>query len=147
MTPGASGLARAVLGLSLSGTRNPAPGAGVAMGIAVNNVFRGSWPLALGPLGAAGRRVTRACGDLAVAGNVLVCAALVGAAVGGYGLRTLAFLAHVPLEWAGVAAGVAGWLVERRGPLRGAERGWWVCMLVGLFGLAAIVETWLAPHG
>jgi predicted NAD/FAD-dependent oxidoreductase len=73
--------AREALRLSLSAASNPAPSVGAAVSIAVNNALHAGWPLALDPLGAARRRGTRALGDVAVTGNLVVCAVLVGVAL------------------------------------------------------------------
>lgn len=144
--PGGSGFARGALVLSLSAARNPAPSVAAAVSITANNALHAGWPLALGPIGAARRRAARAFVDVAVALNIAMCAVLVGSAIGGYGSRTVAFLPQVPLEWAGVAVGAAGWTVERSWPLRRHERAVAAGVLVGLLAVAAAIEVWVTPH-
>jgi hypothetical protein len=143
--PGGAGLARAVLGLSLSAARNPPPSLGAVVAIAVNNALHAGWPLALGPLGMAHRPTTRLLADVVVALNLAVCAVLVGTALGAYGARAVPFLPHLPLEWAGVAIGTAGWIVERRQPLRTGERAGLACALVAVLLVAGFVEVWAVP--
>lgn len=144
--PDGGPIARGVLCLALSATGNPAPSVAGVLAVAINNCLHAGWPLALGPLGATRRPVTRKLADVAVALNVLVCAALTGAALGGYAPRIVVFLPHLPLEWAGIAVGAAGWLVERRRPLTARERARCACALILLLLAAAIVEIYATPH-
>jgi hypothetical protein len=100
------------LPLTLTAAHNPPPSLAGVLSIAINNTLRSVWPLTLGLIDAQRRRVTRLLADGAVLANLLVSGTLVGGAVGGYGVRVLAFLPHLPLEWAGLAMGAAGWAVE-----------------------------------
>jgi hypothetical protein len=144
--PGGARIARGLLPLALSAARNPVPSVAGVVAIAASNALHCGWPLALGALGVTRRRVARALGDVAVGANVLACAVMVGGALGGYGLRVVAFLPHLPLEWAGVAVGIAAWTVERRRSLRRYERVISISTLVGLLAAAALVEVCATPH-
>jgi hypothetical protein len=146
LTPGAGSLARGVLRLSLSAAHNPPPSLGGALSIAANNVVHSAWPLSLGLIDAQRRPFTRLLADGAVFANLLVAALLVGGAVGGYGVQALAFLPHVPLEWAGIAVGAAGWAVERERPLDWRARVLGLALTAVLLGCAAVVESCLVPH-
>lgn len=144
--PGAPALARQLLALKLSAVHNPPPNVGLVLSIALNNTLRSIWPLALGPLGARRNRITRMLADGAVFANLLVPGLLVGGALGGYGLRVLPYLPHVPIEWAGIAVGASGWLVERQRPMRHSALVGALASLAGLLLCAALLEATLAPH-
>lgn len=146
IVPGGPALARETLRLSLSAAHNPPPSLGGVVSIAVNNTLHSVWPLSLRLIDVQRRRVSRLLADAAVLGNLLVCGLLVGAALGGYGWRVLAFLPHVPLEWAGVSLGTAGWAMERRQALGARERKLTVALTAGLLVCAALVESLLVPH-
>jgi len=116
------------------------------LAIACNNILHSVWPLTLGLLDLQRRRFTRLLADGAVFANLLVAALLVGGAIGGYGAHALAFLPHIPLEWAGIAVGAAGWAVERKRPLDQRTRTLGVALAAILLGCAAVVESFLVPH-
>lgn len=144
--PGAGALARGLLHLKLNPSANPPPSMAGLVSIATNNILRSSWPLVLGPLGAARNRVTRTLADGAVLANLLVPGLLVGGALGGYGLRVLAYVPHVPVEWAGVAVGGGGWLGARSREQHGGRWRSPVMPLTILLAFAAAAETFLVPH-
>jgi hypothetical protein len=155
-------IAREVLRLTLSGAHNPPPSLAGVSSIAANNILHSVWPLSLGLIGAQRRRSARLLADAAVLANLAVAGLLVGGAIGGYGLRALPFLPHVPLEWAGIALGAAGWLVERERRFRGREherpfdereglisgrlRALAAGLTVGVLICAASFESFLVPH-
>ncbi len=71
--------------------------------------------------------------------------ALVGLALGAYGPPLLPWLAHVPLEWAGLAAGLAAFARARdHTPSLPAVAGAGA-VGAGLLALAAVVEVWATP--
>jgi hypothetical protein len=146
IVPGGPALAHELLRLSLSAAHNPRPSFAGVLWIAANNSLHSLWPLTLGLIDAQRRRVTRLVADGAVLANLLVAGVLVGGTVGGYGLRALPFLPHVPLEWAGIAVGAAGWAVERKRSLGLRERAFATGLAAAAFLLAATVETCLVPH-
>jgi hypothetical protein len=51
---------------------------------------------------------------------------------------------HVPLEWTGIAAGSAGWVIERKRQLDGRCFG--VALTALLLFCATAIETCLVPH-
>lgn len=144
--PGGPGLARQLLALKLTAAHNPPPTMGLVLSIATNNTLHAIWPLTLGPLGARRNRLTRTLADGAVLANLLVPGLLVGGALGGYGLRVLPYLPHVPIEWAGIASGTSGWLIEREQPMRTATRTGALLSSAGLLLCAALVEVLFTPH-
>lgn len=145
-SPGGPALARQLLALKLTAAHNPPPNAGLVLSIAINNTLHAIWPFTLGPLGARRNRLTRTLADGAVLANLLVAGVLVGGALSGYGLRMLPYLPHVPLEWAGIAVGASGWLVERERPMRPSALAGALASLAGLLLCAALLEAALAPH-
>ncbi len=146
ITSGGGLLVRELLRLKLSATANPSPSITAVVSIAVNNTLHSVWPLTLGLIGVQRRRLTRTFADALVLASLLVPALLVGGALGAYGIRVLLFLPHVPLEWAGIAIGAAGWLIERKRPLTGRERTGLLVIAVLLLICAASIETCLVPH-
>jgi hypothetical protein len=74
-------------------------------------------------------------------GNVV----LVGLAIGAHGPALAPWLAHLPLEWAGLAVALAAYLSARRTPscLRTLLRA--AGLSAGLLALAAAVEVWATP--
>ncbi len=146
VVPGGPALARRVLPLTLDAAHNPPPSLAGVASITVNNTLRSVWPLALGLIDLQRWRVTRLLADGAVVGNLLVSGVLVGAAVGGYGVRVLAFLPHLPLEWGGLAVGAAGWVVERQRRLTGRERPAAALLTFSVVLIAATAEIYFVPH-
>lgn len=142
--PGAPSLARQVLALKLSAVHHSPPTVGLVLSIALNNMLRSIWPLMLGPLEARRNRLMRMLADGAVLANLLAAGLLVGGALGGYGLRVLPYLAHVPVEWAGIASGTTAWLIERRRPLAQRERAAISACTTVLLACAAICESCLS---
>ncbi len=59
--------------------------------------------------------VTRTVGDAIVAATLIFSPLLVGSAIGRHGLELLAYLPHLPVEWAALSVAVAAWLTGRRG--------------------------------
>jgi len=137
---------RRVLGLSLSAARNPRPQLGHIVALAAHNIPIVCWPLLLGVLGVHRHRLARHVAD----GVLLVCVVAntlpVGAALGAYGISLLVFIPQLPVEWAGLAFGMGGWLIQRKNPLSVGEG-------MGLFALicvvqfcAATIEVMATPH-
>jgi hypothetical protein len=144
--PGAGTAARELLQLKLAAGWNPPPGIAIVLSIAANNTLHSVWPLTLGLLDLQARRWTRALADALVIANLVVPGVLVGSALGAYGPRTLSYLPHVPVELAGIAAGAAGWIIERDGPLGGRERAVGIGVSMAVLLVAASVEAYLVPH-
>jgi hypothetical protein len=98
----------------------------------------------LAALAARERRLVPAL-DLAVAVVLGDNVAVVGLALGAYGLALLPWLAHVPLEWAGLAVGLAAYARARDhtpclpAVAKAGAAG------AGVLALAAVVETWATP--
>jgi hypothetical protein len=72
-------------------------------------------------------------------------AALVGLALGAYGLALLPWLIHLPLEWAGLAVGLAAYLSSRHHTLCLRRLAHAALAGTALLALAAAVETWATP--
>jgi len=91
-------------------------------------------------------RATRTLADALVLANLLAPALLLASALAGYGPRALPYLPHVPVEWAGIATGAGGWLIERHRPLTARERATWITATIAILTCAASIETYLVPH-
>lgn len=136
--PQVSSHVRASLGLSLTGER-AADGSSFPVLVA-HNFAVCAWPLALRVLRMHRSRFTRITFGIPVVVALIANGALVGLALGTYGLRLLPFLPHLPIEWAALVSGCAGWFMED------ALRPRWIWVLVGvLVATAAAIETWAAP--
>ena len=117
--------------------------AGTAATIAVNNARVALVPLGFAALG--GRRVViRRVGDLVVGGQLAVNAALLAAALAGYGMRAvMALLPHTPVELAAYAIGGAVYLRGRREPLGPRSLALPAAACALLLALAAALETYV----
>lgn len=122
------------------------PQLGDALTIALHNLRVAAIPLLLAVAGAGQHRRLRIAGDLIVASSLVANAALGGLALGAYGDRIVAYLPHMPAEWAGLAAGAASWLLARERPPKRAE-------LLGLTAtcgvtllIGALLETYATPQ-
>jgi len=84
--------------------------------------------------------------DASVALTAAVNVALVGVAIGAYGPRALAWLPHLPLEWAALACALAAYSRHRRQAQQlqtlAAPFAAWAVLLV----LAAVVESYITAH-
>ncbi len=137
---------RRALALTLSAQRNPAPHASHVLALAAHNIPIASWPLLLGLLGAEQHRLGKRVAD----GLLLACVAAnalpVGVALGAYGTRVLPYLPQLPLEWAGLALGAAGWIAQRRSALANGQRLGLLVLIIVVLTCAAIMETVAVPH-
>jgi hypothetical protein len=111
-----------------------------------HNLPIAAWPLLLGRMRARARPATRALADAMIVLCALANALPVGIALGGYGSALLAYLPHLPLEWAALALGYASWLAEREDPLGRGERSALLALIGCLLGAAAALETLAIPH-
>jgi hypothetical protein len=85
--------------------------------------------------------------DVVVAGLLAINAFTVGAVVGAGGREVARSLAHLPLEWAALAAGATLYTAARRGALRLSAGLCWSAVAVALVALAAGVEAWAPAVG
>jgi hypothetical protein len=138
--------ARAILGLRLSAQQNPRPDLAHVLALLAHNTPIAGWPLLLGPVEADRRRSTRALADVLVLASVLANAVPVGSALGVYGARLLAYLPHLPLEWAALSLGYSSWPMKRRHALTAGEQLARFGLIVGFLLAAATVETVAVPH-
>jgi len=97
-------------------------------------------------IGAGRSRRWRRVVDAILTATLLTDAGLVGVALGAYGVRLVAWLPHLPLEWAALAVGVLPWLAARRGQRRRVDLLAPLAVCFVLLLAAACVETWLTPH-
>jgi hypothetical protein len=128
---------RSSLALTLEARRHASPS--VFLVLAVHNFAACAWPLALRGLALDRSRCLRIAFGISVAVALIANGAVVGVALGAYGLRVLAFLPHLPLEWAALAGGCAGWF-DAGIRLRSIS-----LIVAVLVTVAAAVETWVAP--
>jgi hypothetical protein len=80
--------------------------------------------------------------DVVVAALLAVNALAVGTVVGAGGRELARSLAHLPLEWAGLAAGATLYAATRRGALSLQVGLRWAIAAVALVVMAAGVEAW-----
>ena len=141
------GPVRRLLALHLSAASTPQPGIGHVFAVAAHNIPVCCWPLLLGFAGADRGHLGRRVADALVAVSVAVNVLQVGVAAGAYGARLVAFVPQLPLEWAALALGAAGWRVQRRDPLT-VRGGLGVLMVAAVLLLGAgFLETFAVPHG
>jgi len=124
----------------------PAPDLGHMITLAAHNLPIAGWPLLLGVVRAHGHQVGRQLADCVLLACIGVNVLPVGAAFGAYGTALLPYVPQLPLEWAGLAFGASGWLVQRHRPL-GCPQGLMMLVLTASVLLAAAaVETFAVPH-
>jgi hypothetical protein len=140
------GPVRHTLGASLNPQQNPPPNIGHVLMLVAHNLPLAAWPLLLGVMGAHRRRLTRQLTDTLVAAWLTANVLPVGAALGAYGPRLLAFIPQVPFEWAALALGASAWLMQRREPLTIREGLALFAVIGGLLLCAAVLETVAVPH-
>lgn len=137
VVPGASAAVRSWLVLSLP--QRPSGHGEVFLVLAAHNFVVCAWPLALRALALDRFCRLRIAFSIPVVFALIANGAVVGVACGAYGPRLLSFLPHLPLEWAALAAGSAGWFAA------GAARPRLWVALAALVATAAAIETWVAP--
>lgn len=138
--------ARRALGLTLSTRRNPPPRLAHVLALAAHNIPIASWPLLLGVLGAHRHRLARHLADGLLSACILANTLPVGVALGAYGSALLPYLPQLPVEWAALALGAGGWLVQRRRALTAREGALCTALIACLLLLAAVLETVAVPH-
>jgi hypothetical protein len=137
---------RALLALRLDPAMTAAPRMSRALVLAAHNIPICCWPLLLGVLGAHRSRRGRRAADALVAVWLAVNVLPVGAAIGLYGTRLAAYVPQLPLEWAAVALGTAGGMLQRHHPLT-VKTGLAAFALAGLLLVCAgLLETFAVPH-
>lgn len=114
-----------------------------AAAIAVHNSVVAGYPAALSALGLRRRTSTRLFFGSIIGLGIAANAALVGAALGAYGASLLAYLVHLPLEWAAVSAGAACWAQPSAGRI---TRTLQLASFAASILAAAATEVWLTPH-
>jgi len=90
--------------------------------------------------------VLRSAGEVILAGAITGNVVVIGAAIGGYGMRMLvAMLPHGPVELAAYSLSLGLYLRGRRRALPKARMAMVACASVALLALAAALETWVSP--
>jgi hypothetical protein len=140
------GPVRHLLGLGLDARRNPPPNIGHVLMLLAHNLPLAAWPLLLGVLGAHRRRLARQITDTLIAAWLVANVLPVGAALGAYGPRLLAYIPQLPFEWAALALGASAWLMQRREPMTVREGLAMFAVIGGLLLCAAVLETVAVPH-
>jgi hypothetical protein len=137
---------RNVLKATLSAEHNPPPTAGHVLVLAAHNIPITAWPLLLGPFGAHRSRFQAHVADGLLLAWITVNTLQVGAALDAYGSALLPYLPHLPIEWAGFALGMCGWVAQRREPLSVREGLGLFALIAGVTVCSAVVETVAVPH-
>lgn len=135
-----------LLGVRLDPDRNPPPQFAHVLMLAVHNVPIVAWPLLLGVVGAHRHRTTRQIADVVVAACMTANIAIVGAALGAYGMRLVPYLPQLPLEWAALALGASAWLLQRHRRLTLREGLLCFALIAVVLLAAAALETVAVPH-
>ncbi len=138
--------ARRVLGLTLDAQHSAPPQLGHVLDLTAHNIPIACWPLLLGVLGVHRDRLGRHVADGLLLACMIANTLPVGAAIGAYGTPVLAYLPQLPLEWAGLALGASGWLVQRDRPLSLAGGVSVFALSSVLLFCAAVIETFAPPH-
>jgi hypothetical protein len=120
--------------------------AGEAISILSHNLRILAAPLILAAARWAAGPITRLLGDAIVAAIVIVNPLLVGAAIGKHGTGLLAYLPHVPLEWAALSTAAGAWLAARSTRRAGPSLVAYAAAATTLAAIAAVVETLAIPH-
>ena len=103
-------------------------------------------PFILAALRFPATRLGRTIGDLIVAALTALSTLTVGIELGRWRARLIAYLPHLPLEWAALSLTLAAWRLIRTGhaPRRLlTELAVWIVVLLVA---AASLETWATPH-
>jgi hypothetical protein len=138
--------ARHLLGLRLQPSQTASPGLAHVLSLAVHNLPIAAWPLLLGVVGAHHSHIGRLVADSLLAGCLAVNVLPVGAALGAYGPAVLPYLPHLPFEWAALAMGASGWLLQRHRTLT-VHEGLALLALTSCMLLAAsVLETYAVPR-
>ena len=137
---------RHLLALALTAHRNPPPRIGHILALAAHNIPIASWPLLLGLMGAHRHRFATHVADGVLLACIILNTLPVGAALGAYGAPLLPYIPQLPLEWAGLALGTSGWLLQRRRALTVAEGLGLFALTGGVLLCAAVLETVAVPH-
>ena len=137
---------RQLLGLTLTAHHNPPPRIGHILALAAHNIPIASWPLLLGLMGAHRHRLATHIADGVLLACIILNTLPVGAALGAYGAPLLPYIPQLPLEWAGLALGTSGWLLQRRRALTVAEGLGLFALTGGVLLCAAVLETVAVPH-
>jgi hypothetical protein len=89
--------------------------------------------------------VLRSAGEVVLTGAIAANLLVIGAAIGGYGIRMLvAMLPHGPAELAGYSLALGLYLRGRRRALPAAHMAVVACASVALLAVAAALETWVS---
>lgn len=118
---------------------------GEAASIWLHNLRILAAPLILAAARWGAGRGTRLLGDAIVTATFLASPLLVGAAIGRHGTQLLAYLPHVPLEWAALSVAAAAWVAARRQRPKIPSLVAYVAAATALAGLAALIETVAIP--
>lgn len=118
----------------------------MAVLIASNNLREAAIPILLGALTLASRRCSISVGDILVSATLGVNVALGGLALGAYGFALLQYLPQWPIEWAGLALGLAAWRRVRVGKGDPCELALLGLVAATLLCCGALIETYSVPQ-
>jgi hypothetical protein len=134
------------LRLALSPRLNAPPDLARILALAAHNIPIAAWPLLLGAIGAHRHRLTRRLADALVLACLIANTLPVAAALGAYQTALLPYIPQLPVEWAALALGAAGWITQREHPMRPREGLACLLGIVLLLLYAAALETSGVPH-
>lgn len=142
---GAKADARKVIGARLDARGNPPPRLGHVLALVAHNLPTAAWPLLLSVV-VAQHRLARLCADALLAVVLIVNTAPVGAALALYGVRLVAFIPQLPVEWAALSLGAASWLSQRKRAMKPRQTLAVLGVIAALVTVAAALETIAVPH-
>jgi hypothetical protein len=137
---------RRLLALTLTPSGNPPPNGWRVLALAAHNIPIAAWPLLLGLAGMQRSRRARTATDALVLACMLANTIPAGAALGAYGSALIPYVPQLPLEWAGLAAGYASWLIQRKQAIGLSQRLRWLAVVCVPLISAAVIETTGVPH-
>jgi hypothetical protein len=144
--PALADLAHANAGLVLAPWHTPTPSITHMLALATVNLMRAGWPLLLGVEGVHRNRISRRIADIAVAVFIGWNTLWVGSAIGLHRGALLPYIPQLPIEWAAIAVGAAGWLCQRQRPLTRRQLAGCFAWTLGMVLAAAALETYGVPH-
>src|SRR5450755_389701 len=115
--------------------------------IALTNALVISIPLLLRLLeGQRPGRAARRCSAVVLCFWLVENVIPVGAAIGAYGGRMVAYLPQLPLEWAALATALAGYRYARPSERPGPRLALSAVLIAVTLAAAAALETYATPH-
>lgn len=145
-----AGAAAAMVDPALAGRTRPHPtltgSLGDYLSILATNLRVLAVPFILAALRFPTTRLGRTTGDLILTALTALSTLAVGIALGRWQQRLIAYLPHLPLEWAALSLSLAAWLLIRTRRATARQLFGLAAVIAGLLIAAAALETWATPR-